>query len=186
LSNFRRFWRPGGTYFLTLVTERRAEILTTELARATLHAAIAETGRDRPFEMMGIVLLPDHLHTIWRLPLGDDDYPTRFAAMKARFTRDWRTAGGDEQPRTASRVKNGERAVWQRRFFEHTCRDIEDLKNHLDYIHWNPVKHGYATCPHAWPWSSFQKWVDLGVYEPTWRCVCDGRPVEPFDDIDLG
>ncbi|HEX8914931.1 MAG TPA: transposase [Humisphaera sp.] len=185
MSDFRRFWRPGGTYFFTLVTERRAEILTGDLARPLLNAAIATTKAERPFDLEAIVLLPDHLHTLWRLPPGDDDYATRLAAAKARFTRAYRAAGGAEQARCASRVRRGERAVWQRRFWEHTCRDVEDFKNHLDYVHWNPVKHGYVKCPHAWPYSTFQKWVALGVYEPTWRCVCDGRTVEPFEDMDL-
>lgn len=103
------------------------------------------------------------------------------ASIKAQFTRHWREAGGAEQPRRASNVGRRERAVWQRRYWEHTCRDIEDFKNHLDYVHWNPVKHGYITCPHLWPWSSFMKWVNRGVYSIDWRCVCDGRVSTPPD-----
>jgi putative transposase len=179
VSIFHRRWRPGGTYFFTLVTARRAPILCTDLARPLLRSAIAQTRAEHPFDLLAIVLLPDHLHTVWRLPPGDADYATRLAAIKARFTRAWRLAGGAEQPRTASHVSKGERAVWQRRFWEHTCRDAEDLRNHLDYVHRNPVKHGYVTCPHLWPLSTFQTWVNDGGYEPTWRCVCDGRPPPP-------
>lgn len=181
MPNYRRVWRPGGTYFLTQVTEGRAAFLCGDLARRTLHAAIADVGRDRPFELMAVVLLPDHLHMIWRLPAGDADYPGRLGAMKARFTRAWLAAGGPERRPTESRARRRGRGVWQRRYWEHTCRDHDDLKTHLDYVHWNPVKHGHARCPHEWPWSSFRKWVALGVYAPDWRCVCDGRPADPPD-----
>ena len=185
MSNYRRFWRPGGTYLFTQVTEGRAAFLCEPAARSLLHRAIADTGRAKPFELMATVLLPDHLHTIWRLPVGDADYAGRMAGVKARFTRAWLAAGGAEQARTASRVRRRNRGVWQRRYWEHTCRDVDDLKAHLDYVHWNPVKHGYARCPHEWPWSSFPKWVALGVYAPDWRCVCDGRPPDPPDFADL-
>ena len=82
-------------------------------------------------------------------------------------------------------MSKGERAVWQRRFWEHTCKDPDDLRHHIDYVHRNPVKHGYAACPHLWPHSTFRRWVDQGGYEPTWRCVCDGRPPEPPPAFDL-
>ena len=181
MPDFRRVWRPGGTYFFTLVTEGRATFLCDDLARATLREAIAATGRDRPFDQQAVVLLPDHWHALWRLPADDADYAARLGAIKARFTRSWLAAGGSERQPTDSRARRRGRGVWQRRYWEHTCRDAEDFKAHLDYIHWNPVKHGYVTCPHLWPWSSFRKWVALGVYREDWRCVCDGRTAEPIE-----
>ena len=181
MSSYRRLFRPGGTYFFTLVTQNRARFLTTELARPLLHAALARVLRERAFELVAIVLLPDHLHMIWRLPPDDDDYPMRLAAFKADFTRSWLAAGGTEQGRSASRVRHRNRGVWQRRYWEHTCRDGDDLKAHLDYLHWNPVKHGVASCPHAWEWSSFNRWVNLGEYAQDWSCSCDGRTCRPPD-----
>jgi putative transposase len=181
MSSYRRLFRPGGSYFFTLVTQDRAAFLTTELAQPLLHEALARVLRERPFELLAIVLLVDHLHMIWRLPADDDDYSTRIAAFKAIFTRSWLASGGQEQHRTASKVRHRNRGVWQRRFWEHTCRDADDLKTHLDYIHWNPVKHRAAPCPHAWEWSSFARWVKLGEYSQDWSCGCNGRTCPPLD-----
>jgi len=118
--------------------------------------------------------LPDHLHAVWTLPVDDADFSSRWAAIKARFTRDWLDRGGEERPRTPSRVGHRNRGVWQRRFWEHVIRDEDDLQRHLNYIHYNPVKHGVARCAHAWPYSSFKKWVERDVYEVSWQCNCDG------------
>jgi len=85
----------------------------------------------------------------------------------------------------ASRNKHREAGVWQRRFWEHTIRDERDLQRHMDYIHYNPVKHGLTGCPHAWPHSSFQRWVEAGAYDPLWCCCCDGRPPRRLDLNDI-
>ena len=177
MPDFRRAYRPGGTFFFTLVTEERADILCTDLARSILRRAIAECRATRPFEPEAMVLLPDHLHAMWTLPPGDSDYSTRWAAIKAKFTHDWIAAGGAERRRTGSRVHDRRPGVWQRRFWEHVIRDEDDYALHLHYLHFNAVKHGHANCPHAWPYSTFEKWVNRNVYEPTWACACDGRPI---------
>ena len=177
MPDYRRAFEPGGTYFFTLVTEGRAPILCTDLARPILHRAIAECRRSRPFDLEAMILLPDHLHTLWTLAPGDSDFSTRLAAIKARFTHDWLEAGGAEQRRTGSRIHGRRRGVWQRRFWEHVVRDEDDYARHFDYLHHNPVKHAYVKCPHAWPYSTFEKWVGRRAYEPTWHCACDGRVV---------
>ena len=179
MPDFRRAFQPGGTFFFTVVTEGRAGILCDDLARSILRTAIDECRKTRPFRLDAMVLLPDHTHTMWTLPADDTDYATRWAAIKAKFTHDWLAAGGAEQRRTGSRVHERRRGVWQRRFWEHLIRDDDDYARHLDYIHYNAVKHGYSTCPHAWPYSTFEKWVKKAVYEPTWSCGCDGRVVVP-------
>ena len=177
---------PGGTFFFTLVTEGRTPILCEPLARKVLREAIVECRRVRPFVVDAFVLLPDHLHAVWTLPEGDTDYSTRWAAIKAAFTRGWLAGGGKERGRTEARASRGSRGVWQPRFWEHLIRDGDDLNAHIDYVHWNPVKHGYAACPHLYPYSSFRRWVEGGFYDETWRCACGGKIVVPptFDGLD--
>jgi putative transposase len=185
MPDYRRLYHPGGTYFFTLVTFDRNAILITDLARNCLRAAIQECRRTRPFEIPAIVLLPDHLHCVWTLPDGDEDYSTRISFIKAHFTRQWRANGGLEGVRSASRVRE-ERSIWQRRFWEHTITSQDDFNQHLDYIHYNPVKHGLVSCPHQWPHSSFTRWVEQDGYEANWQCTCGGEKPRPpeFGKID--
>ncbi len=131
--------------------------------------------------MPAIVLLYDHLHLILSLPSGDDDFSTRLASIKANFTRKYLSAGGEEQSISESRYRRGNRGVWQRRFYEHLIRDMDDLHRHLDYIHYNPVKHGLVRCPHAWEHSSFHRAVERMDYEPAWGCCCGGRVATPME-----
>ncbi|MFA8020055.1 transposase [Bremerella cremea] len=138
MANYLRS-RHGATYFFTLVTANRRPILTTRLGRRCLREAFSVARHSRPFEVLAIVLLPDHLHTIWELPLGDADYSTRWRHIKSEFTRRWISGGGREAETSNSRQIRGERAVWQRRFYEHTCRSSEDVKRLADYIHVNPL-----------------------------------------------
>ena len=125
-----------------------------------------------PVAVVAGVILPDHLHTIWTLPDGDDDFSTRWRDIKAAFTKRYLDAGGIEAARSASRVARRNRGVWQRRFWEHLIRDADDFRRHVEYIHFNPVKHRRARCPHAWPHSSFGRWVRRGDLRPDWCCVC--------------
>ena len=176
---------PGGTYFFTLVTEGRESFLCSDLARKLLRESIDACRTDRPFDADAFVLLPDHLHAIWTLPPGYADFSGRWAAIKARFTRGWIDAGCGEQPTSGSRLRHRHRGVWQRRFWEHWIRGNDDFAAHLDYVHFNPVKHGLVTCPHLWPYSTFPKWVQRGIYAPDWMCVCNGKTITPptFDEL---
>jgi putative transposase len=175
---YRRIFRPGGTYFLTLVTENRAPLFVDAQNRMLLHSALAECGARRPFTIEAIVLLPNHLHLLCTLPQNDLDYSGRVAAVKAYFTRSYLTFGGKEQ-RSPSRITHRRRGVWQRKFWEHTIKDQNDFNRHMDYIHYNPVKHGLVRCPHAWQHSSFSKWVAAEAYEADWQCVCNSRVMKP-------
>jgi putative transposase len=168
MSSYRRS-HGGQVYFFTVVTYERKPLLTSELARKHLRSAFQFTQRERPFIMTAVVLLPDHLHAIWELPAGDTDYSTRWRRVKGVFTQEWLANGGENGMVSQSRVKRSEQGVWQRRFFEHTCRDETDLKRCLDYIHINPMKHGLAGRAGDWPWSSFHRDVNLGEYPPDWR-----------------
>jgi len=186
MPNYRRAHRPGGMFFFTLVTERRVPILCTDLGRACLRAAFCETRTRWPFTVEAIVLLPEHLHTIWSLPDGDADFSTRWSFLKRTFVDSWLGHGGWEQPVSAARRRRRRRGVLQARFWEHTVRDERDFVRHLDYVHYNPVKHGQVTCPHAWPYSTFRDWVGRKAYAWNWQCVCTGARFGPlgFEDLE--
>jgi putative transposase len=168
MSDYRRWFVPGGTFFFTAVTYRRRPLFRRKLWRTVLGNAWRQVAKDRPFETVVVVLLPDHLHTLWTLPPGDDDYPTRWKAIKKQFTIDFLALGGKELPVSPSRKKRKSRGVWQRRYWEHTIEDETDLQNHADYSHFNPVKHGYVTRVRDWPHSSFHRFVAAGQYSLDW------------------
>lgn len=181
MPEYRRLMAPGATIFFTVVTNFRRPILTVPAALEFLRTAFREEIAHHPFEIDSIVILPDHLHCIWTLPVGDTRYSMHWSAIKGRFTELFRADGGAETPRSASRLKRGERGIWQRRFWDHVIGDNDDYARHRDYVHYNPIKHGIAPCPHAWPYSSFQKWVRDGVYTEDWLCACGTRCVKPPD-----
>jgi putative transposase len=166
----RRYLRYefGRTCFFTLVTDERRPILTTDLGRCSLRAAFLKVKASRPFELTAVVLLPDHLHAVFTLPEEDLDYSTRWRAIKTEFTRHWLAGGGTEATPSQSRRSKSERSIWQRRFYEHTCRDEADLKRCVDYIHVNPLRHGLVRHVRDWAWSSFHRFVRLDEYAPDW------------------
>lgn len=162
----RSHW--GSVFFFTVVTYNRQPILTTESGRNLLKASIQKVQEKHPFEILAITLLPDHLHTVLELPKNDSDYSKRLRLIKSNFTREWLKSGGSEKFINASRKKKNERAIWQRRFYEHTCRDEEDLKRCIDYTHVNPLKHGLVKRVADWPWSTFHRYVVEGEYTIAW------------------
>jgi putative transposase len=168
MSWYRRWYEAGGLYFFTLATFGRRPFLTHDLARRHLRAALRKTQQERPFQIEAFVLLPEHLHCLWKLPSGDDDFSTRWRFVKSRFTIALLDSGFRDWGRNESRRKRQEHAVWQRRFCEHLIQDEDDWKRHLDYIHYNPVKHCHASSPAEWEFSTFQRYVTLGEYERDW------------------
>ena len=168
MPRFRRYRVEGATYFFTLVVERRRPLFADGSARENLGRILRECRTRWPLTTDAIVLLPDHLHAMWTLPPGDVEYSTRWAWAKKEFTKWWLDRGGSESHVTTGRESAGYRGVWQPRFWEHTIRDETDFENHMDYIHFNPVKHGYVGRPQDWPWSSFRRWVDVGEYDLNW------------------
>lgn len=174
MPNYRRAFVAGGTFFFTLVTARRAAILCTPIARAILRQSITEARARRPFAIDAFVLLPDHLHAIWTLPHGDHDFSTRWADVKANFTRRWLKNDCPESSVTKNQKRQGRRGVWQPRFIEHTIRDDDDMELHMDYVHFNPVKHGLVQRPVDWPWSSLHRYIKMGWYTADWGCSGTG------------
>jgi len=129
-----------------------------------LRDAVRKVRTARPFHIDAWVVLPDHLHAVWTLPLEDSDYSARWKAIKIAFAK--------ILPKTeflsAVRAARGERGIWQRRFWEHTIHDERDYAAHVDYVHINPVKHGLAACVSDWPYSSFHGFVARGIYSADW------------------
>ena len=157
--HYRRVYQSGARYFFTVVTENRQALLIENIER--LRAAFRLGMSRYPFEIEAIVVLPDHIHTIWRLPEGDADFSKRWMVIKRKFS-----AGLQSAVVSDSKLKKREKGIWQRRFWEHCIRNEEDWRRHIDYIHFNPVKHGYVSNPQDWPYSSFNQAIRKGWYEP--------------------
>jgi putative transposase len=163
MTGYRRNFVPGATYFFTVnLAERRLPLLTDNIG--SLRAAFRQTRSRHPFTIDAIVILPDHLHAIWTLPPEDADFAARWRLIKSAFSRSLPA----EEVVTPSRCRKGERGIWQRRYWEHTLRDEQDYVRHIDYIHFNPVKHGHVADVRKWPYSSFHRFVRLGLYPENW------------------
>lgn len=154
MSNYRRHFVKGGCYFFTVtLVDRRTSLLVDHID--LLRNSFAHVQQRHPFHINAIVILPEHLHCIWTLPDGDNDYPNRWKLIKAGFSRQLPAT----EERSISRYQRGERGIWQRRYWEHTIRDETDFRHHVEYIHHNPVKHGHAQHPADWLYSSYHRRV---------------------------
>jgi putative transposase len=160
---YRRAGIPGASYFFTVNLADRSQTLLVDHADV-LRTVISEVQSRHPFRIDAMVLLPDHLHAIWTLPNNDKNFSTRWMLIKAGFSR--RISVGERCNR--SRMTKGERGIWQRRFWEHLLRDEKDYERHVDYIHYNPVKHGYVVRPVDWPHSSIHRFITEGIVSPDW------------------
>jgi len=159
---YRRNFVPGGTYFFTLtLADRRSSALVEHIG--ILRKAFRRARHKRPFHVEAIVVLPDHLHAVLTLPPNDADYPGRWRLIKTLFSNGVLEASG-----SIPRYRSGELALWQRRFWEHTIRSEDDFSRHVDYIHFNPVKHALVSRVRDWPHSSFHRYVRQGVLPADW------------------
>ena len=148
---YRRSFQPGGTFFFTVVTANRRPIFAAADAVGLLRESFRTVRKARHFDIDAIVILPDHLHCIWTLPDGDADFMTRWRLIKTWFSKH-------------SAFKN----IWQHRYWEHLLRDERDFEHHVDYIHFNPVRHGLVNRVVEWPYSSFHQYVARGMYPVDW------------------
>ena len=176
---YRRTNIEGATYFFTVNTYNRNRFLCIPENVGLLREAFRYTMRQHPIQIDAIVLLPDHLHSIWTLPAGDHNYSMRWRLIKNYFSRHCQDKY--EGVVSRSRQLKRERAFWQRRFWEHTIRDNEDFIKHVEYIHYNPVKHGLVPAPKDWEYSSFHRYVKLGLYDEIW-----GTGQEILFDANIG
>ena len=169
MADYLRTYLNGGTYFFTVVTYLRFPIFNEETSVNLLKDCFLSIMKERPFKIDAIVIMPDHLLTIWTLPDEDSGFSIRWQQIKATFSRNY--LGEKVTDVTTSMMKKNEKGVWQRRFWEHAIRNQEDFNKHCDYIHHNPVKHGLIHSPSEWKFSSFRKFVEKGLYNGDWGKV---------------
>lgn len=161
--HYRRARVEGGTYFFTVnLANRRSDLLVKNID--ALRSSVRLVRKRHPFEIIAMVVLPDHLHAIWKLPSGDSDFPTRWSLIKSGFSRSLSKTGITDD----IREKRRERGVWQYRYWEHLIRDDNDLSRHVDYIHYNPVKHGHSFRAADWSYSSIHKYIKSGMISKEW------------------
>ena len=163
---YRRSRTKGATFFFTVVTHERRRFLCVDPNAELMREAFRYVIDRHPFSIDAFVLLPDHLHCIWTLPEHDNDFSMRWRLIKSYFSR--KCGEQFKGNRSANRLNKAEQAVWQHRFWEHQIRDDGDFIRHVEYIHYNPVKHGLVNAPEAWPLSSFRRYVKQGIYQSDW------------------
>lgn len=164
--HYRRAKTPGATYFFTVVTHQRQPLFCDTQTIALLRTAFRTVKTNHPFTIDAVVVLPDHLHCLWTLPEADANFSTRWRLIKSEFSR--HCPDQYKRQRSKSRQSKGEQAIWQRRFWEHRIQDESDFVQHVDYIHYNPVKHGLVKAPSDWAYSSFHQFVRDGVCAQDW------------------
>jgi putative transposase len=162
MSQYRRAKINGSVFFFTVVlAERSSNLLVARINK--LRSVYRSVQASRPFETIAICILPDHIHAIWALPDGDADFSMRWNLIKSGFSR-----GLDARPRSKSKIRKREKGIWQRRYWEHAIRNDADLERHVDYIHFNPVKHRHVSRVADWPHSSFHRYVEQGLLVSDW------------------
>ena len=175
MSNYTRLFLQGFNYlFITVVTNGRQKILieNIDILRQSFKSALDKFA----FEIYAAVIMPDHMHLIIKVE-HIEDYPKILYLIKYKFSL--------KMPKNAflspSKIKKGEKGIWQRRYWEHTIRDEEDMAKHLDYIHFNPIKHGYVKTVGEYKYSSFKKFVKMGFYDDTWCNAGDKNQITGLD-----
>src|SRR2546421_3001088 len=163
MSRYRRAKIEGGIFFFTVaLADRSSDLLIRHIDR--IRQVYRSVQARLPFETNAVCILPDHIHAVWSLPSGDADYASRWRLIKSGFSRDLAPA----RWRSTSKLVKREKGIWQRRFWEHTIRDDADFERHVDYIHFNPVKHGYVNRVSNWPYSTFHGYVKNGLLPMDW------------------
>ena len=176
MARYRRAKQKGGTFFFTVaLANRKSSLLTDHID--LFKTAYRRVWIERPFKSIAVCVLPDHLHVVWELPENDDDFSTRWQLIKRYFSYYFEPA----ENRSLSKVKHREKGIWQRRFWEHQIRDDEDLNRCVDYVHFNPVKHGDVTRCVDWKYSSFHRYVRQGLLPEDWGGTDEVRGGEDWE-----
>jgi putative transposase len=172
MVHYRRYQIPGGTFFFTVALQNRQSDWLVRYVEQ-LKNAFRHVNKIHPFKTDAMVVLPDHLHVLWELPDGDCNYSLRWRCIKIAFAKNIHQLGVN-----ISKNRYGENQIWQRRFWEHTIRNEKDFAKHVDYIHYNPVKHGLIERVSDWPHSTFHRYVKEGLLPNNWSYANDDMDVE--------
>jgi len=162
MSNYRRVFIQNSYVFLTVITNNRSHILIKNIE--LLREAFRNVGRIYKYKIIACVILPEHLHIIL-YPENIKEYPKIISSIKHYFSANLDIKMVEL---SASKIKKREKGIWLRRYIEHTIVSEDDLNKHINYIHYNPVKHGYAKNVKDWEYSSFHKFVKLKNYDENW------------------
>ena len=173
MPNYRHLTSKGSTWFFTIVTYQRRTFLCDKEVRMALRNAIKKVQTKYPLKIEAWVLLPDHFHCIWTLPDQDSNFPLRIRLLKRYVTQSCSSFLHRDRLSTPSRRRRKESTIWQKRYWEHLLQSERDFKNHMDYIHYNPVKHGFVQSPIKWPYSTIHRLTKEGVYSENWACEPD-------------
>lgn len=171
MPKYIRSYTEGATYFFTLVSYNRRKIFCEEDFLTAFKNSIRQIQQQHPFDIIAWVQLPDHLHCIWKMPTSDANYSMRWSQIKRLTTQACPQYHLSKKELDYSKFKRNERGIWQRRFFEHQIKDEADFIKHMDYLHYNPVKHGLVEIVSAWSYSSFHRYVKAGNYSADWGGV---------------
>ncbi len=177
MPNYKRYYIKNSYVFITIVTHNRNKILLDNVD--LLRKCIKGAKEKYVFDIFAIVILPDHIHLILK-PQIIDEFSLIIGSIKKRFTKAIEDSFVDKNI-SISQDKRKEKGVWQRRFYDHVIRDENDLHRHLDYIHYNPVKHGYVEHVKDWAFSSFSKFVELKNYDSNWGSSTDVKHIETME-----
>jgi len=172
MPNFRRYYIPNATVFISCVTRDRYPYLQSEMDVDTFIETLSNVLEYHPFRILAHVILPDHFHWLMKVDDPDGDFSKVLHSVKRNFTLNYKKAHNIETPLS----------IWQSRFWDHVIRDEKDLENHFDYIHWNPVRHGYVSRPEDWSYSTYKDWMVKGFYDLGWGW--SGEP-ESITGMDL-
>jgi putative transposase len=153
--NFRRYYIPGSAVFITQVVQGREPVFNDARNMDLLREILRHVRELHPFSMLGYIFLPDHFHMIMQ-PTGESNFSDIMHSLKPNFTREYKKQLGLSSSQSMK--------FWQKRFWDHVIRDDKDFENHLHYIHFNPVKHGYIKDPRDWQDSSYIEWEKRGLY----------------------
>ena len=169
MPDYRRNFIPGGSFFFTVnLLERRSDLLTRHIE--LLRDSVRRVRRLHSFHIDAWVVLPEHMHCIWTMPPADADFALRWRLIKLIFSK----ALPKVERLSAVRLRRQERGIWQRRYWEHTLRDEADFRAHVDYVHINPLKHGWVTAVSDWPYSTFHRYVSARVLPADWAGCGEG------------
>jgi putative transposase len=165
MTNYRDNRVPGGTFFFTVrLLDRDSTLLTDHFS--AFGEAMRQARIRKPFHVDAWVVLPDHAHAIWTLPPGDHDCASRWRAVKIAFSKALHKACLPGGAKARGDAATGDGTIWERHYRDYRVGDDEEYSSLIDYVHSNPVRHGFCQHPAEWPWSSLHRFVAAGLTPP--------------------